>query len=265
MVAVPRLSPYRVPPAVLPEASAPRASRARFRPFRGAWVASVAAHVAVLGAITFAPVPDSPVVAADPEPQESYPYDVFMHMERWSAWPPPPWIQACFERTELVSPSYPFMSEYDLPVTESYGYLRGATDGWARLDVSHYDPPPVDHAAREAAGAVSDCINRAAQAGWSGRGRVFLRLERRGDGGAIATTTPLDADTDHDALLCCLRQAQESLAATLRPGGAYRFVLTFSAAPDPPFVRIDKASASRHSGGAAALRALQSELVPAPG
>jgi hypothetical protein len=254
--AVRRASPYRIMPPSSerePEPRACRASRARLTPSRGALAASLAAHAAVLGALALAAVPPADV---PPEKPQGDGQGRYVHVEtHHSAFPLSPWVRACFDRNELRDEDEYLLPESARPQYEPFDYRGGAPDGWARLDAPYFGRYSQDGAMMVY--TAGDCAQHASQAGWSGSGSVFVRVERREDGAAIAMAIPRSEDARHDALLCCLRQAQEPLAWMLRPGGAVRFVLVFDHDPERAYMTIESAATSRGSGGPAALAALR--------
>ena len=62
-------------------------------------------------------------------------------------------------------------------------------------------------------------------------------------------------------MLCCLRQAQAPVVSMLRPGGAVRFVLVFSADPAQRHINVERTTASRRGGGPEALALVQSAFT----
>lgn len=249
-------------PAEAPAVARP-APRARFPAIsRGAWVASLAVHAGVLGALWLAPVPLHAMAPLPSDEPERPAFGAYIHVEEsHPAFPLPQWVQACFDRTELPTPDCCLRSEYDLPESESFGYLEGANDGWAPIELANAPSNTPDIDAQFLGSAVRDCAMYASMAGYlRGRTSVFVRVERRADGTAIATTAALDDAGRHDALLCCLRQAQAPLASVIRPGGAVRFVLVLDN-QQRPYPSVERAASSRGDGGPEALAMVQSAFA----
>lgn len=241
-------------PAEAPAVARP-APRARFPILaRGAWVASLAVHAAVLGALWLAPVPLHAMAPLPSDEPERVGFVAYLHAEEsHPAFPLPQWVQACFDRTELPTPDCCLRGDYDLPESEPFGYLEGAKDGWAPIELTIPPSNNPDIDAQLVGSSVRDCAMYASMAGsFRGRASVFIRVTRREDGTAVATTTALDDAARHDALLCCLRQAQAPLAALIRPGGAVRFVLVLDA-QQRPYPSVERAASSRGDGGPEAL------------
>ncbi len=252
------VSPYRSAPAS-PEPPArrgPSAARPRLTTSRGAFAISLLVHVAAFIVALRAPTTLHRDLPLDDEPQSTQP-GLYVHMESRPAFPLPPWVQACFGRTELPAPSDCMRPEYDLPESEPFGYLENTESGWARVEISDLTFSDLDSASLSVGAAMRDCFEHASYLGWSGTGRVFVRAERLTDGAAIATTAALDGATHSDAILCCLRQAQAPVVSMLQPGGAVRFVIAFGVEPGRPHLSITRAAASRRGGGPEALAAAQ--------
>jgi hypothetical protein len=252
------VSPYRSAPASPepPVRRGPSAARPRLTTSRGAFAISLLVHVAAFIVALRAPTTlhrDLPPDQDPPGPQ----LGLYLHAESRPAFPLPPWVQACFGRTELPAPVDCMRPEYDLPESEPFGYLEDAEKGWARVEISDLTFPDLDSASLSVGEATRDCFEHASYLGWSGAGRVFVRAERRADGTAIATTAALDGAPRGDAILCCLRQAQAPLVSILGPGGAVRFVIAVGVEPGRPYLSITRAATSRRGGGPEALAALQ--------
>ena len=94
-----------------------------------------------------------------------------------------------------------------------------------------------------------------------GRGSAWLRMTADAAWDARGRPVPIAVRVDgaRDAtLLCCLRQAQAPVVSMLRPGGAVRFVLVFSADPAQRHINVERTAASRRGGGPEALALVQS-------
>jgi hypothetical protein len=260
-----RASPYRIqqPPPAAPEAVSRPTTRGRFSLSRGAWAASFAAHAAVAFAVALAQTPLNPTEPSTfeepPSTEEGFsaPVDQSRPAFPFAIWP-----EVWFDGIGPHVPSPPDpRDDRDLPYSDAVGCPAGAPDGWARIDLSELAFPDHDAASRLVGDAARRCADQAAQAGWAGRGRVFVRVDRHDDGAAIATTTPLGDDARNDTLLCCLRQAQAPVVSMLRPGGAVRFVLVFSMDPAQGHVRVEHTASSRQGNGPEALVALQGAFL----
>lgn len=258
-LAVHRASPYRIQPSSAePEACARPAARARVSPSRAPWAASFAAHTAVLGALALAQTPLNATVPLDPNEPPSDDRELYVHAEESRPAFPSSWADTWFDGIGPLVPEPPPCDDPDLPMSEALECLSGAQEGWARIDVHDLAMSDHESASRRVGAAALWCADYAAREGWRGRGRVFVRVDRREDGAAIATTTPLGDDARHDALLCCLRQAQTPVASMLRPGGAVRFVLVFGADPGQRHLSVEHTVASRRHGGPEARALVQS-------
>ncbi len=253
-----RASPYRTQPSSAePEARARPAARARFRPTGGVLAASFAAHAALLGALALAQTPLNATVPLDPDEPPSDDQDLYVHAEESRPTFPSRWLPDWFDGIGPLIPEPAARDDHDLPYSQAFECRTRPRDGWARIELSDLTFDDRDSASRLVGAAARECADYAARDGWRGRGRVFVRVDRHEDGAAIATTTPLDNDARHDALLCCLGQAQSPLVSLLHPGGAVRFVLVFGADPAQPHIGLERTAASRRGGGPEALATLQ--------
>jgi hypothetical protein len=214
-------------------------------------------HAALLGALALVQTPLNATVPLDPDEQPGDDQDLYVHAEENRPAFPSPWLQTWFDGIGPLIPEPAARDDQDLPYSKAFECHAGAQDGWARIDLSDLAGSDHDSASRRVGAAARECADYAARNGWRGRGRVFMRVDRHEDGAAIATTTPLGDDARHDALLCCLRQAQAPVVSMLRPGGAVRFVLVFGADPAQPQLRIEHTAASRRGGGPEALAIVQ--------
>ena len=225
-----RRSPYRspatleaAPPSRLPRPLSFRARR--LRPGLGAVavVGSFLAHGAVLAASAMS-VSDPPA-AELPPPRPRFPGGAFfVHAELNShmcTFPPSEALAACFDRSALDA-----RPVFTSP-TEAYGHdaHSSVTWSWVRYPFMNLG------ANNEMASALLDeglreCAETAREAGWSGKGRVFVRVAYQPAGGVIAQVLPLDSEADHAGLLCCLRRSQSPLASAMRPGTTVRYTLT---------------------------------------
>lgn len=219
-------------------------------------------HAAVLGALSLAQTPLNATVPPDPEEPSSDGEGLDVRVEESRpAFPLLQRDQIWFDGIGPFVPGIPWQTDEDLPTSDAFECLAGAHDGWERIELSNLAFPDRDSASRLFGDAALACASNAAQTGWRGRGRVFVRVNRREDGEAIATTAPLGDDARHDGLLCCLRQAQAPVVSMLRPGGAVRFVLVFSADPAQRHIDLEHTAASLRGGGREALAIVQSAFT----
>ncbi len=228
--AAPRGSPYRSPasldaalPSRLPRPASFRVRR--LRPGLGALalVGSFLAHGAVLAASAMS-VSDPPAAELPPPRPRFHSGAFFVHAEvnpHMCTFPPSEALAACFDRSALDA-----RPVFTSP-TEAYGYdaHSSVTWSWVRYPFMNLG------ADSEMASALLDeglreCAETAREAGWSGKGRVFVRVAYQPAGGVIAQVLPLDSEADHAGLLCCLRQSQSPLASAMRPGTTVRYTLT---------------------------------------
>jgi hypothetical protein len=215
-------------------------------------------HAAVLGAIALTQMPLNPTFPLDPEDPVSDGAEPDRDADdRPPSFPLPhrdePWFDAIGPVTLTGHSPY----DEDRPESDAIACLDEPRGGWGPIEPSDFPLRDGEQAARLTVSAAGACASHAARGGWRGHGRVFVRVVRRDDGRAIATTTPLDDDARDEALLCCLRQAQAPVVSMLRPGGAVRFVLTFDVDPAQRHVSVAHTAASRRGGGAAALAMVQ--------
>jgi hypothetical protein len=215
-------------------------------------------HAAVLGALSLAQTPLNATVPPDAEERSSEGEWLAVPVEESrSAFPLLQRDHIWFDGIGPFAPDMPLHTEEDRPTSDAFGCLAGAHDGWERIELSNLALPDRDSASRLFRDAAFECAGNAAQTGWRGRGRVFVRVSRGEDGEAIATTAPLDDDARHDGLLCCLRQAQAPVVSRLRAGGAVRFVLVFGADPARRYIELEHTAASPRGGGREALAIVQ--------
>ena len=218
-------------------------------------------HTAVLGALALTQTPLNATVPLDFEPP-SVDEGLHVHVEETR----PDFPRADQEPTwfDGIAPlvrAPPWLEDQKMPPSEVIECVTGPHEGWAPLWRSEAPVPERDVTLRRIRWAAGECANQAAQTGWRGRGRVFVRVNRRDDGAAIATTTALGEEPRDEALLCCLRQAQTPVVAMLRPGGAVRYVLVFSPDPAQTHITLEHTAASRRGGGAEAMAMVQSAFT----
>ena len=116
-------------------------------------------------------------------------------------WPLPSAIQACYDRSTIQASGW----DYFTTGTEAYGY--------AAAQPATIRTWGADHAQRfpdEAVADVESCMNMAHAAGWSGQGRVLVRVDRPRIGPPTSRAVALDDTARDPRLLCCLREAQET-------------------------------------------------------
>ncbi len=223
-------------------------------------MASFAVHAAVLAALSLMPIPLNATPLDAEEPSSGDP--LFVHAEETRpAFPRRDQNWSWFDAIGPFVLEPPEREEQDLPPSDTPECAAGPHDGWTQFDPREFGIDDRYSASHLIASAVNECASQAAQGGWPGRGRVFVRVNRRDDGAASATTTALGPDAHSDALLCCLRQAQAPVASLLGPGAAARFVLVFSTDPVHRHIRVEHPAASRRGGGARALAAVQSAFT----
>lgn len=226
-------SPCRSPAAIdvaLPS-HWPRPISFRPRTFRPglrelALLGSLLAHGVLLAAsASIAPAPAA--VSPAPHPRPRFPSGAFFvqaeshpHM---CTFPPSEALAACFDRAALDA-RYLFTSP-----AEAYGYDAASqvTWRWVRYPFMNVRDAP-DMAGSLLYEGLRECAETAKQAGWSGKGRVFVRVAYQPAGGVLAHVLPLDSEADHPGLLCCLRQSQVPLASAMRPGTTVRYTFTDS-------------------------------------
>lgn len=258
-VAVRSASPYRIPPpSPAPETGVRPARRARFTFSPGPWAASFAAHAALLGAVALTRIPLNPTLPVDPLESASDGDEPPAQPESRPPSFPLPHESSSFD---MIGPLVPVPDDEDYTTSEGAECSAEPGGGWAYIAPTYFVPDDGEHATRLEARAAAVCATHAEQRGWSGRGRVFVRVDRRADGPAIATTTALDDETRDEALLCCLRQAQAPLVSVLEPGGTVRFVLNFTVDPAQRHITLAHTVASRRGGGPAALALVQSAFA----
>ena len=179
-------------------------------------------HVTLVLALPLAgdetvPVPAAP--SARPPHVGPSPF-AFRVEDPWWYHAPMPALRACFERETLEA------LHYGLSNGLAHGYRAEQLSSWTAFE----SPGEPDELSGELFhGSVVGCVDAAKSAGWSGRGRVHIRVLRGDDGRARAQAWPLDDEASSDRLLCCLRESQELLAPHIRRGKEARYVMSFSA------------------------------------
>lgn len=228
-------SPYRSPAAVDPaipsDLPRPVSFRARsFRPGRRAFVllGSLLAHAALLG-VSALSAAGGAAAHSQTAPRPRFHSGAFLvHAESVPVGcdsRPSEALTACFDRSTLDA-RYLFTSP-----SEAYGYDARSPVSWERVPFPFMVLGTDDRSEREIAESMLEddlgqCANTAREAGWSGKGRVFVRVGHEKDGGAVAQVLPLDSEADHPGLLCCVRKSQLALASAMRPGTTVRYTLT---------------------------------------
>jgi hypothetical protein len=134
--------------------------------------------------------------------------------------PPMPALAACFEREALSA------HDYRLSPGVAYGALVEQPFSWRALAPTG-GVADVDAALFHT--SVAGCADVAKGAGWSGGGRVFVRVARGADGQARTQAWSLDDEARDPRLVCCLRESQALLAARVPPGQEVRYVMRFAA------------------------------------
>jgi hypothetical protein len=124
-------------------------------------------------------------------------------------------LAACYSREELCE------AGYDVSPAEAYGYSAALERSWLSVTPGENTDGATDVSAESYRALIRGCIIRK-----SGHGEVFLRIERRRDGTAIARAEARDGQVEPD-LLCCLREAQSTLVRALRPGTARVLMVRF--------------------------------------
>ena len=171
-----------MPPSAAPEAPSRAAARVRFSRPKGAWLASIAAHAGVLGALSLAP---APLKGLPPDPVEppSAGQGLYVHAKvRW-AYPIPRWIRACFSQDELPV-SIDYLRGYeDIAESETFEEEAGEPAGSARSDLPSFALRVNETPDWPIAQAVIECAQQASDAGWSGHGRAIVHVERHAQAG----------------------------------------------------------------------------------
>lgn len=226
----PQGSPYRSPgpldPTLVSRLPPPAPLRARpLRPgLRGlTLLGSLLAHAAILATSALSAPTSANATSAPPRPHHAG-GAFFVHAELYPGgcgFPPPESVTACFDRSvldERVRFTSPAMA---------YGYAADPHVTWERIPFPLLSlPDGGDGAEWMLEEGLRECADTAKQAGWTGKGRVFVRVTYEAGGGALTQVLPLDSEADHPGLLCCLRKSQLPVASVMREGTTVRYTFT---------------------------------------
>lgn len=220
-------SPYRI--AAPTSAPAPPKNPFRPRLFRPtahglAIVASLIVHGVVLTASALS-ASKAPPPAEEDTASRFHTGAFVLHAEDFPVfcnWPPPPEVADCFDRATLLKANY-FAPRFNAYGTEATT-LTTSTSIPYPLNV--YDDPET--ASYQLDESLRECARTAREGGWSGDGRVFVRVAQEKGKGVIAQALPLDEAANHPGLLCCLRHSQLPVASTMRPDSTVRYTFSTS-------------------------------------
>lgn len=138
----------------------------------------------------------------------------------WSSyWPRSPAVQACFGEA-VLDPGNPDAAA----LADEVAYRSHGLQTWVRFATDDGRAPESEEV-REALfrEGLSDCASLAQSTGWSGKGRVFVRVTRESPDRTLAQALPLDDESKDPGLLCCLRESQEVLSRGIEPGRTVRY------------------------------------------
>jgi hypothetical protein len=194
---------------------------------------SLLAHAALLAASAGS----SHALAGSAPPREHHGSGAFfVHADLYQpgcfSWAPSNAVASCFDQTTLHDQG--FATSH----LRAYGYEVDPHRSWERF------PQPEGGAPEDQAitdemlhSELRECTAVAARAGWSGEGRVFVRVTRETADTALVQALPLDGEANDPGLLCCLRNAQDALLRSMTPGQTERYVLSggpdFTLTPPP--------------------------------
>nr|AYM54546.1 hypothetical protein [Racemicystis crocea] len=221
----PERSPYRHPALVERGERPPLLPRTRARwskpgPLSLSIGGSLLVHVIALAALAKAPSPTLEDGRSD-RGYDGFPKAFVLHaqlMREIDSFPPSEAVQACFDQA-TVDPEGAMLLD-----ARSYGYATW-DPGWISIEAAPASPSPSEREGHERwlHGDAEACFNTAMGAGWSGSGRVAIRLMRRDERTVIAQTMAIDESASDPRLLCCLREMQAAVAPFVRLGAETRY------------------------------------------